>query len=56
MQFSNKLKGFLILFAIVSTTPFLFIEGKTIEEGSLNLNADPKDWTVLVYMCGDNNA
>ncbi len=55
MQISGKLKGTLVLFIIIAASPFLFVQGQTVNEQSISLNAGPKDWTVLIYLCGDNN-
>ncbi|MHA1197972.1 MAG: clostripain-related cysteine peptidase, partial [Candidatus Heimdallarchaeaceae archaeon] len=55
MQFSGKLKGTLILLIIIAASPLLFVNSKTVNEDNITINAGSKDWTVLVYMCGDNN-
>jgi len=55
MRFSNKLKGTLILLALVAAIPYVFVNSKTLDDVILSTDADIKDWTVLVYMCGDNN-
>ena len=55
MRFSNKIKGTLILLVIVTTIPYMFVNGKNSNDTVLSTDANIKDWTVLVYMCGDNN-
>ncbi|MCE7741720.1 MAG: hypothetical protein GOP50_04620, partial [Candidatus Heimdallarchaeota archaeon] len=55
MQLSGKLKGTLILLIIFTATPLFFVNSKTVNEENITINAGPKDWTVLIYMCGDNN-
>ena len=55
MQFSFKMKGTLILLVIIVAVPFMFVNSKTMNEDETSIEAGIKDWTVLVYMCGDNN-
>ncbi len=55
MRVSSKLNGILFLLIICTATPLLFTNGKVVNDDNMTLDADPKDWTVLVYMCGDNN-
>ena len=55
MQVSGKFKGTLILLIIITSLPFVFVNGKSATEEKITSDADLKDWTVLIYMCGDNN-
>ena len=55
MQVSGKFKGTLILLILVASMPYFFVNGKSVVEEEISIDAGPKNWTVLVYMCGDNN-
>ncbi len=57
MNFSCLKTRILIISLLLSSIPLTLVTGNTsdITQSNVSLDATNKDWTVLIYMCGDNN-
>jgi hypothetical protein len=57
MNFSCLKTRILIISLLLTSVPLTLVAGNTsdVTQSNVSLDATNKDWTVLLYICGDNN-
>ena len=57
MSFSCLKTRIMIFSLLLTSVPLTLVEGNNqdVPQSDISLDAANKDWTVLIYMCGDNN-